>query len=194
MHKAGGRALPSSALDFLATIDAKERLPGGAGAFAILDEADRATLVRLLRSYNDRGLTAALERQARMFLISYREIDKHAGVLDAAERKRLDRILDETSVGRRGVNYWGCAAAALVLLLAAGLVIWGNVGSDRSGPPSAAAGRPVAAQQVPPGMTELQKLRQDFGPWRQLVPAGLSPKWPPMNNTPGYGPWAGIRR
>jgi hypothetical protein len=45
---------PSLALDFLAMIDARERLPGG--AFAILDEADRAILQELLRGYHEQGL------------------------------------------------------------------------------------------------------------------------------------------
>ncbi|MGD0242041.1 MAG: hypothetical protein ABSB59_17165 [Streptosporangiaceae bacterium] len=84
---------PSLALDFLAMIDARERLPGG--AFAILDEADRAILRELLRGYHEQGLTGALERRARTFLISYRELDRHAGVLDAAERERLGQILGE---------------------------------------------------------------------------------------------------
>src|ERR1039458_7566441 len=75
------------AVDFLATIHAKERIPGGAAAFAVLDDTDRATLDRLLDSYHDQGLTATLERQARTFLISYREIDKHAGVLRSEERR-----------------------------------------------------------------------------------------------------------
>ena len=45
------------------------------------------TLAGLLASYSDRGLTADLEWRARTFLIEYREIDRHAGVLDPAERK-----------------------------------------------------------------------------------------------------------
>jgi hypothetical protein len=64
------------------------------------------------------------------------------------------------------------AIAAVAVAAAAGLgvAISGYVGSHQSGPPSAAhSGLPSAAGQgVAPGSTDLQALRQDFGPWRQL--------------------------
>jgi hypothetical protein len=191
MRSRGGRAGPSSALDFLATIRAKERMPGGAAAFAVLDDDDRATLETLLRSYHEKGLTSALERQARTFLISYREIDKHAGVLDAAERARLDQILDEppgrpaARHARRGPGKgWDFLPAVLIVSLVLGLraALPGHVVPDQSGPPRAGAGQQALAGQVPPGPAELQKVTQDLGPWRQLVPSGLSPV---MGTEPG---------
>ena len=144
-----GPADPSPAVDFLATIQAKERIPGGAAAFAVLDDAGRATLESLLGSYHDQGLTAALERQARTFLISYREIDKHAGVLDAAERERLNQILAEppgspgihpAPRGRRIPWRWVGAALAVCLTIGLGLGVDSYVSSLQSGPPPAAGG------------------------------------------------------
>jgi hypothetical protein len=80
------------------------------------------------------------------------------------------------SRGRPGISWkwnWRAAAIAAVAIgLAAGLGVGisGYVGSHQSGPPPAtAAGRSGAGQAVAPGSTDLQALRQDFGPWRQLT-------------------------
>ncbi len=190
---------PSSVLDFLAMIDAKERLPGG--SFAILDEADRGTLEGLLRIYHEQGPTAALERRARTFLISYRELDKHAGVLDAAERERLARILGEPPLARqppvgqppvgqppvvgppavawrRGTPWRWVSAAGFAVLAAAGLGLGvaGHVSSHQAGPPPAVQGRTLPDQQSAPGGTGLQNLNQEYGPWRQLTPSAADPR------------------
>src|ERR1035437_2121153 len=147
------------AVDFLATIHAKERIPGGAAAFAVLDDTDRATLDRLLDSYHDQGLTATLERQARTFLISYREIDKHAGVLDAAERERLDQILAEpgdlprvpTAPRRRSIPWrWVSAALAVFVTIGLGVGVESYVSSPQSGPPPAAGSRRVSKSSLRP--------------------------------------------
>jgi hypothetical protein len=182
-----GPAAPSPALDFLATIHAKERIGGGTAAFAVLDDTDRARLESLLGTYHDQGLTPTLERQARTFLISYREIDKHAGVLDAAERERLSRILDEppgapqvaTAPRRRGIPWrWVGAALAVPLIVGLGVGVESYVSSLQSGPPPAAASPrpPEQQQQVPPGATDLQNLKRDYGPWRQLTPSDQRPQ------------------
>jgi hypothetical protein len=80
------------------------------------------------------------------------------------------------SRGRPGISWrwnWRAAAIAAVAIgLAAGLGVGisGYVGSHQPGPPPAtAAGRSGAGQAVAPGSTDLQALRQDFGPWRQLT-------------------------
>jgi hypothetical protein len=62
------------------------------------------------------------------------------------------------------------AAAAVVLAAGAGIGISRVVSSHQSGPPAATASHPSGAgQSVPPGSTNLQELRSDFGPWRQLT-------------------------
>jgi hypothetical protein len=78
--------------------------------------------------------------------------------------------------GRPGISWrwnWRFGAIAVVAVgLAAGLGIGisGYVGSHQPGPPTAtASGRSGAGQAVAPGSTDLQALRQDFGPWRQLT-------------------------
>ena len=78
--------------------------------------------------------------------------------------------------GRRGISWrwnWRLAAiAAIAVGLAAGLGIGisGYVGSHQSGPPTATASDGSGADQaVAPGSTDLQALKQDFGPWRQLT-------------------------
>lgn len=66
---------------------------------------------------------------------------------------------------------WRLTAIAAVAVGAAvglGVGLSGYIGSQQSGPPATAVGRSGAAQAVPPASTDLQALRQDFGPWRQL--------------------------
>jgi len=69
------------------------------------------------------------------------------------------------------------AAAAVAVAAGAGIGISSAVGSHQSGPPAATATAvPRAEQGVPPGSTDLQALRSNFGPWRQLTgPATDSP-------------------
>lgn len=75
-------------------------------------------------------------------------------------------------LGRSWSWNWPVAAiSAIAIALAAGLGIGiaGYVGSHQSGPPSATATDGPVAQSVAPGSTDLQALREDFGPWRQLA-------------------------
>jgi hypothetical protein len=77
--------------------------------------------------------------------------------------------------GRRRASWrwnWRVAAiSAIAIGLAAGLGIGiaSYVGSHQSGPPTATATGSSVAESVAPGSTDLQALRQDFGPWRQLA-------------------------
>jgi hypothetical protein len=77
--------------------------------------------------------------------------------------------------GRRGRSWrWNwprVAISAIAIGLAAGLGIGvaSYVGSHQSGPPTATATDSPVTQSVAPGSTDLQALRQDFGPWRQLA-------------------------
>jgi hypothetical protein len=69
-------------------------------------------------------------------------------------------------------NWRLAATAAIAMALAAGLGVGisSYVGSHQAGPPPASSTSDsgvVAA--VPPGSTDLQALRQDFGPWQQLT-------------------------
>ena len=76
---------------------------------------------------------------------------------------------------RRGRSWsWNwplTAISAVAIGLAAGLgiSIASYVGSHQSGPPTATATDSPVTQAVAPGSTDLQALRQDFGPWRQLA-------------------------
>lgn len=73
---------------------------------------------------------------------------------------------------------WRLAAIAAVAIAAAaglGVGISSFVGSHQPGAPAATGtGGGGVVGSVPPGSTDLQALRQDFGPWRQLAgqPAG----------------------
>lgn len=61
------------------------------------------------------------------------------------------------------------SAVAIGLAVGLGIGIFSYVGSHQSGPPTAtASGQSGVDQSVPPGSTDLQALRQDFGPWQQL--------------------------
>lgn len=64
----------------------------------------------------------------------------------------------------------GVAAAAIALAAGLGVGISSYIGSHQSGPPPATGTRSAGVvESVPPGSTELQALRQDFGAWRQLT-------------------------
>jgi hypothetical protein len=79
------------------------------------------------------------------------------------------------AAGRRGRGWrwnWPLAAISVIAIgLAAGLGVGiaSYVGSHQSGPPTATATDSPVAQSVAAGSTDLQALRQDFGPWRQLA-------------------------
>ena len=77
--------------------------------------------------------------------------------------------------GVRRVWNWRVGAIAVVAVaLAAGLGVGisSYVGSRQSGPPAGTGTlSPGVAVSVPPGSTDLQALRQDFGPWQQLAGA-----------------------
>ena len=61
-------------------------------------------------------------------------------------------------------------AAAIALAAGLGAGISSFIGSHQSGPPTATrTGDPGVVESVPPGSTDLQALRQDFGPWRPLT-------------------------
>jgi hypothetical protein len=69
-------------------------------------------------------------------------------------------------------NWRVAAIAAVAIGLAAGLGIGisSYVGSHQSGPPTAtASGQSGVVPTVAPGSTDLQALRQDFGPWQQIT-------------------------
>jgi hypothetical protein len=85
-------------------------------------------------------------------------------------------LLHRDGGGRPGISWrWNRRVAVIAVVaigLAAGLGIGisSYVGSHQSGPPTATtAGQSGAGQAVAPGSTELQALRADFGPWRQLT-------------------------
>jgi hypothetical protein len=69
-------------------------------------------------------------------------------------------------------NWRLAAVVAVAIALAAGLgvVVSIFIGSHQSGPPTATGTSDTGVvESVPPGSTDLQALRQDFGPWRQLT-------------------------
>ena len=89
-----------------------------------------------------------------------------------ATRSRVHRVGGD----RPGTSWkWNWRLSAIVVVaagLAAGLGIGisGYVGSHQTGPPMTTThDRSGAAPAVPPQSTDLQALRQDFGPWRQLT-------------------------
>ena len=85
-------------------------------------------------------------------------------------------LLQRDSGGRPGISWrWNrrlSAIAAVAVVLAAGLGIGiaSYVDSHQSGPPAATgSNRSGAVQAVAPGSTDLQALKQAFGPWQQLA-------------------------
>ena len=61
------------------------------------------------------------------------------------------------------------AAIAIAVAAGLGVGISSYISPRQSGPPTATGtSDPGVVESVPPGSTDLQALRQDFGPWRQL--------------------------
>jgi hypothetical protein len=176
---------PSPALDFCALIRAKEDTPGGVGAFAILDAGDSAALRNLLNAYYHRaGPVTDLERQARGFLIRYREMERHQGVLNDGERAQLNEILDGTRrpepiIQRPALPLWKrpiLATLATVAAVTGGVALF-QATHQHTGP--AAAGQVnqhAPAQQVPPQATDLQRTERLLGPWQTIAPSAQRPQ------------------
>jgi hypothetical protein len=162
----GDSVLSSPALDFVAAIAGKERM----GAFAMLDGGDRDALDQILRGYHEQGVTTGLERQARTFLISYRELNRYTRTLDTAEREQLDQILGDPVLPRQVPWRWIAVATAVILAAGLAIGIRALVATGQAGPPPASSGQQQAAAPVPPGSTGLQQLKQDYGPWHQVTP------------------------
>jgi hypothetical protein len=84
------------------------------------------------------------------------------------------------------------AAIAIAVAAGIGVGISSFIGSHQSGAPAASGtGGGGAAPSVPPGSTDLQALRQDFGPWRQL--AGQPTGRPALLLLEGGSTWASKR-
>jgi len=85
---------------------------------------------------------------------------------------RAHRAEGDRPRNSRKWNWRVGAIAAIVIGLAAGLGVGisSYVGSHQNGPPTATGTADSGGvESVPPGSTDLQALRQDFGPWRQLT-------------------------
>jgi hypothetical protein len=70
---------------------------------------------------------------------------------------------------RRSWRLAAIAVAAIALAAGLGVGISNSIDSHQSGPPRATGASDPVVESVPPGSTDLQALRQDFGPWRQLT-------------------------
>jgi hypothetical protein len=187
----GGPAVPSPALDFCQIVGAKQRTPGGTAGVAVpLEEEEQATLDQILAQLALHGVTASLEDQARRFLLVYRERESYSPVLSKDERAKLNQVLEPPHVQRPIPSVWPprstkrplnrrrlATAAVLVVLAAIGGVTAAVLNSaDRSGPPAGTAQQHPPAQQVQPGTTDLQQLKQNYGPWQQLTPSDQKPQ------------------
>jgi hypothetical protein len=96
-------------------------------------------------------------------------------------RVRARRPRSFASGSRPALNWKWNRRVATITAIAFGLAVGLGVGiadyvsGHQSGPPPAtASGQSPGVQAVAPGSTDLQALKQDFGPWRQLTgrPAG----------------------
>ena len=90
-------------------------------------------------------------------------------------RVRARRTRSFASGNRQALSWkWNRRVAAITaiaigLAVGLGVGIASYVGGHQSGPPAAtASGQSPGVSAVAPGSTDLQALRQDVGPWRQL--------------------------
>lgn len=187
----GGPAVPSPALDFCQIVGAKQRTPGGTAGVAVpLEQEEQATLDQILIQLGLRGVTANLEDQARRFLLVYRERESYSPVLTKEERAQLNQILEPPRAqrftpqewpprsARRPINRRPLVIAAVLIALSSvgGVTAYVVASTDRSGPPAGTAQQHPPAQQVQPGTTDLQQLKQNYGPWQQLTPSDQKPQ------------------
>lgn len=181
-------ALPSTLPDFLALVRAKEETPGA--AYAILSETQRTTLDTLLEHYAENDVGKGFRTQVYLFLVEYRQMALDRAVLDRNELIQLDRLLGEASkanaapsvkprtqsVAWPSRNRIALVVAGLAIVVAAIGGVINYVSTHQSGPPAGTAQQHPPAQQVPPGNTNLQNFKQEWGPWAQLTPSDQRPQ------------------
>ena len=195
--------IPTPALNFVQIVGAKQRTPGGEAGVAVpLEEAERAALDQLLSEYARRSATASrtqlevFERRARDFLLVYQEREKYSPVLDDKERKRLNRILEGPrqqhnyarprrssttpwslpSLSRRAVYWLIGAVLAIALGIPGGFAIYNAVNPANPMQHGAAGPANPPAMRIAPGTTDLQNLKQDWGPWQEIAPSDQMPQ------------------
>jgi len=184
---------PRTALDVCLAVSARQHAPGGTAGVAIpLEEDESATLVAILRDYDKYGTSTNLEERARHFLVIYRERESFSRVLTQDERAELNAILapkprpSEPDYRRNPRSSfvwpppsWGAKrilalAAALAVVIAGGIVV--ATSSPQGEPPASISQEHAPAVQVAPGTTDLQNLKQNYGPWTQLTPSDQRPQ------------------
>lgn len=169
------------ALDFLRKVEIWQQAPGGTAGIAVaMPAGDEVTLNQLLETFRRQGDSAQLEAQARYWLIGYREMQPP---LTGSQQAELDVVVDglhdeparDSQISDLRKLVIGIVAALLILFLAiGGRAIWHAIhpaNPVQNGVPSL-----TLPQQVPPGTTDLQNFKSDWGPWKQLAASQQNPQ------------------
>jgi hypothetical protein len=191
MFKDSSTWLPATALDFCQFIGARQHARDPVQAVP-LEAAEVTRLDELLASYQKNGRHSALEEQARLFLVTYREREFNSRVLSDAERRRLDELLTRPTlpiatpiarsprtISRGPITSWNprflVVTVVSVVLVTLGIGI-SVVNSWHSDPPTGTVQQHVPPQNVAPAATDLQNFKQNYGPFRQLTPSAARPQ------------------
>lgn len=173
--------LATPALDFLAFVQGRAETPGYEGW---LDERDLTSIGQIIVSQDERRARSQLLRiQARL---------TDRAFLEPADLARLEAITSTSKPRRQsslGRDMWnalsfagrsaiiGCLAAGLVLGLVFGIIVpWARSNAAGAPPAGTAPQVPPAAQAPAPGYSDLQLLKQNWGPWQQLTPSDSAPQ------------------
>ena len=187
--------MPSTpALDFLRRVEVWQKTEGGtAGVGVAMPAGEETTLDQLLANFRRTGPTAALEEQARYWLIGYRETERFSPTLTTDQKNELDAVIARLpsepvkARTRRGdfpppdlhVARWpgDCRSSpAASSVLHFGIpAIWHATHPANNVPTVTQGQQAPPAQQVPPANTDLQNFKSDWGPWAQLPVSQQNP-------------------
>lgn len=187
--------------DLRLSLDFLQRMRQRNKTYVFLDANDVSTLDGILSDgiTYDPGTSVQLERRAHAFLVKLQDMDPNEGFLDIAsdrkeetERRELaalinpmvaspDRVRTRSTrkIGAtRTTRQWvgigvGSVVSVIALAIAAPAI---NGVLHQAGPPNGTAQQNPPAQTVPASPTDLQNLKQDFGPWKQLTPSDQQPQ------------------
>jgi hypothetical protein len=184
--------MDTPALDFLRKVEIWQQ-PGTGSVPVSMPSSDAKTLRTLLKDVRREGAYPELERQARRWLIGYRELSP---MLDEEQQAQLDVAIDgqpkpalpksspaaDLRARSRAMNrgfYWAVGVTVVAGLIVLGILIVAIVRDANPANPvqqgSQSQAHP-APQQVAPGTTALENLISDWGPWKQLATSQQNPQ------------------
>ena len=180
------------ALDFCRRVATWQEAEGASSGLPMLiPDSERTTLDSILAQAAMGTASSQLERQARFWLVGYRELEDQQRVLTPAQREELNAVVNGIAIDERRdreharvrrnerlhtriVITLVIAVIALILGVITRAVIDGMHAASPVPPGNAAPVNP--AQQVPAGTTPLTQFTADWGPFTELPASVQNPQ------------------